>query len=56
MIKNKLTQKDKVLTVLVIIIFLASLIQNSYIPILAFTIGFFFAHINNKEHWVTIKK
>ena len=49
-------QKDKlrILIIIIIVVFIASLIRTEYIPILGFIFGFFLAEMQQKEKWVKL--
>jgi hypothetical protein len=49
-------QKDKlrILIIIIIVVFIASLIRTEYITILCFIFGFFLAEMQHKEKWIKL--
>lgn len=47
-------EKLRILIIIIIVVFIASLIRTQYIPILGFIFGFFLSELQHKEKWVKL--
>ena len=47
--------KENIILIIMIVIFLGSLIRSQFIPVLGFVVGVYVGSINKKEEWIKIK-